>query len=304
MSSNINSGMTLSCLHTHTTFCDGKTDMETMCQTAFSKGFDSIGFSSHAPLTKKTGLKSNWHMSDEKLPEYIDTALLTRKRWEGKLKVYLGLEVDYIEGLCGPADTDIQELPLDYIIGSVHYVASPKNGELFTVDGPPEEFDPGLEQFDNDGLTLCKAYYDAYNAMVNAGCCDILGHFDLVKRNNERRPFFSPEDPEYAKLTVATADVIRSARSAAKDGNHPVVEVNTGGIIRGRMSDAYPSLSILRLLKERDIPLTINADAHAPDHLGGAYETAREAMRQAGYGVNLLFKGRNNGKASWREEAL
>jgi len=235
-------------------------------------------------------------MSDEKLPEYIDTALLTRKRWEGKLKVYLGLEVDYIESICGPADPDIQELPLDYIIGSVHYVSSPKNGELFTVDGPPEEFDPGLEQFGNDGLALCGAYYDAYNAMVNAGGCDILGHLDLVKRNNERKSFFSPEDPAYEKLAVTTADVIAAARG--------VVEVNTGGIIRNRMADTYPSLSILCLLKERDIPLTITADAHAPEHLGGAYDKASETMRQAGYGAVLFFEGRNNGKAAWREEAL
>jgi len=298
--------MKLSCLHTHTIFCDGKADMETMCQAAFSKGFDSIGFSSHAPVAKKTGLKTAWHMPDEKLPEYIDAALAVRKRWEGKLNVYLGLEVDYIENFCGPADPDIQALPLDYIIGAVHYVAAPKNGELFTVDGPPEEFDPGLELFDNDGIALCTAYYDAYNAMVSAGGCDILAHLDLIKRNNDRLRFFSPDDPAYEKLAAATADLIASVRSRAADGKHlaadgkktaadgkhpilnerpPIVEVNTGGIIRGGMAEPYPSLSILRLLRERDIPLMINADAHAPDHLGGGYDAAREAMRQAGYGV-------------------
>jgi len=300
--------MKLSCLHTHTIFCDGSADMETMCQAAFSKGFESIGFSSHAPLAKKTGLKTAWHMPDEKLPEYIDAALAVRKRWEGKLAVYLGLEVDYIRNLCGPADPDIQELPLDYIIGAVHYVASPKNGELFTVDGPPEEFDPGLELFDNDGLALCKAYYDAYDAMVNAGGCDILAHLDLIKRNNDRVRFFSPEDPAYEKLAAATADVIASARGKMAGGKLPIVEVNTGGIIRSRIAEPYPSCAILRLLRERNIPLIITADAHAPDHLGGGYETAREAMLQAGYGAVLFFEGSSNGQAgeaagvAWREE--
>jgi len=295
--------MKLSCLHTHTTFCDGSADMEAMCQAAFSKGFESIGFSSHAPITKKTGLKTRWHLPDEKLVEYIDAALKARKRWEGKLKVYLGLEVDYIQGICGPADTDIQELPLDYIIGSVHFIVPPKNGMLFTVDGPPEEFDSGLGQFDNDGLALCRAYYDAYDAMINAGGCDILAHLDLIKRNNDRLRFFSPEDPEYAKLPAKTGDLIASVRGRAADGKLPIVEVNTGGIIRSRMTDPYPSLAILRLLREQNIPLTISADAHAPDHLGGAYETAREAMRQAGYGAEVFFEG-HDGKAVWREEAL
>jgi histidinol-phosphatase (PHP family) len=292
--------MILSCLHTHTVFCDGKADMETMCQADFYKGFESIGFSSHAPIFKKTGIKTRWHMPDEKLFEYIETALKTRKQWEGKLKVFLGLEVDYIQGICGPADADFQELPLDYIIGAVHYISSPKNGELFTVDGPPEEFCPGLEQFDNDGLALCAAYYDVYSGMISAAGCDILAHLDLVKKNNNRLKFFSPQDPEYTKLLVKTADTIAQARAAPVGGSPPIVEVNTGGIIRSYTSEPYPSLAILRLLKERNIPLTINADAHAPEHLGGGYETAWEAMQQAGYSAVMVFNGRKDGMAVWQ----
>ena len=310
--------MTLSCLHTHTDFCDGKADMETMCQAAYSKGFESIGFSSHGPIAKKTGIKTRWHMPDEKILEYIDTALKTRKRWEGKLKVYLGLEVDYIQGICGPADADIQELPLDYIIGAVHYISSPKNGELFTVDGPPEEFLPGLEQFDNDGLALCTAYYNAYIGMINAAGCDILAHLDLVKKNNGQFQFFSPQDPEYTKLLVKTADAIAQAREgsartamektalqksaspAPAGGRLPIVEVNTGGIIRSYTAEPYPSLAVLRLLKERNIPLTVNADAHAPEHLGGGYETAMASIQQAGYSAVMVFQGRKNGTAVWQ----
>jgi len=302
--------MILSCIHTHTDFCDGKADMETMCQAAYSKGFESIGFSSHGPIFKKTGIKTRWHMSDEKLNEYIDTALKIRKRWERKLKVFLGLEVDFIQGICGPADADIQELPLDYIIGAVHYISSPKNGELFTVDGPPEEFLPGLEQFNNDGLALCTAYYDAYNGMVNAAGCDILAHLDLVKKNNSRFDFFSPRNPEYAKLLVKTADTIAQARAAEMAAEKapsvpankrlPIVEVNTGGIIRSYTADPYPSFAVLRLLKERNIPLTLNADAHAPDHLGGGYETAMAAIQQAGYSAVMVFNGRKDGAAVWQ----
>jgi histidinol phosphatase-like PHP family hydrolase len=60
---------------------------------------------------------------------------------------------------------------------------------------------------------------------------------------------------------------------------------------------------MLRLLKERNIPLTINADAHAPDHLGGAYGTAAADMRKAGYTAMLVFESRA-GKTLWREEPL
>ncbi|GHV85259.1 histidinol-phosphatase [Spirochaetia bacterium] len=295
--------MTYSCLHTHTSFCDGAADVETMCRAAFEKGFDSLGFSSHAPLTRKTGIKTNWHLSDERLDEYISTVLEARKNWEGKLAVYLGLEVDYIEGLSGPANPDIQNLPLDYIIGAVHYVRVPKNGELFTVDGPDEEFCRGLEGFDNDGMALSAAYYTAYNNMIRGGNCDILAHLDLVKKNNDRFGFLSPSDFRYKKMLTETADTIAAARSADSERN-PVVEVNTGGINRGRTADPYPSLDGLRLLKERNIPLVITADAHAPDHLGGHYETAVKTMENAGYRTMLLFTGRQDGKAGWQEVPL
>ncbi|MDR2662465.1 MAG: histidinol-phosphatase [Treponema sp.] len=294
--------MILSCIHTHTTFCDGAADVETMCAAAFAKGFESIGFSSHAPVAKKTGLRTCWHLPDERLAEYIDTVLAARRRWAGKLKGVLGLEVDYIRGLSGPGDRDILELPLDYTIGAVHYVPSP-GGELFVVDAPEEEFLPGFRDcFDNDGGALVRAYWEAYGELIRTGGCDVLAHLDLVKKNNRRLNFFSPEDPQYRRQLTETADLIAEARSCP-ESRRPVVEVNTGGIIRGRTPDPYPSPAMLRLLKERNIPLTINADAHAPDHLGGAYGTAAAEMRKAGYTAALIFEGRT-GKARWREEPL
>ncbi|MDR1307348.1 MAG: histidinol-phosphatase [Treponema sp.] len=301
--------MILSCIHTHTTFCDGAADVETMCAAAFAKGFESIGFSSHAPIAAKTGIKTSWHLPGERLAEYIDTVLAARRRWAGRLKVFLGLEVDYIRGLRGPGDRDILDLPLDYTIGAVHYVPSPR-GELFVVDAPEEEFVPGFrEYFDNDGEALVRAYWDAYGELIRAGGCDVLAHLDLVKKNNARLGFFSPEDPEYRRQLAETVDLIAEARSLATrsgaetESRRPVVEVNTGGIIRGRTPDAYPSLAMLRLLRERNVPLTINADAHAPDHLGGAYGTAAADMRKAGYTAMLVFDGQA-GKARWREEPL
>jgi histidinol-phosphatase (PHP family) len=119
----------------------------------------------------------------------------------------------------------------------------------------------------------------------------------LIKKNNARFQFFSPKNPEYAKLLIKTADAIAQARAAP---GPPVVEVNTGGIIRAYTTEPYPSLDILRILKERDIPLVVNADAHVPEHLGGGYETAWETMRQAGYGSAAVFQGRKDGMAVWR----
>jgi histidinol-phosphatase (PHP family) len=305
--------MTYSCLHTHTRFCDGADDVETMCAAAAAKGLVSIGFSSHAPITKKTGVKTNWHLPEERLDDYVETVLAAKKRWRGTLEVFLGLEVDYIKGLCGPSD--YQSLPLDYIIASVHYVGPPENG--FTVDAPDEEFRAGFRDFfHNDGKALYNAYYDAYCEMILEGGFDIAGHLDLVKKNNGLYRFFSPDDPGYQKRLLKTANCLASSRPAvlhgARSGQETpgngvfpvVVEVNTGGMNRGRTTDPYPSMAVLTLLREREIPLVITADAHNAEHLGGHYEEARTAMLDAGYTTALHFAGRKRGKAVWQEEAL
>jgi histidinol-phosphatase (PHP family) len=61
---------------------------------------------------------------------------------------------------------------------------------------------------------------------------------------------------------------------------------------------------MLKLLKERNIPLVLNADAHTPDHLGACYNEGKEFMKQAEYTAMMLFEGRENGKAMWRETAI
>ncbi|AEF85593.1 histidinol phosphate phosphatase, HisJ [Treponema primitia ZAS-2] len=289
--------MRYTCLHTHSDFCDGKGEIESFCRAAWEKGLAAIGFSSHAPIAKKTGLKTDWHLPDERLNEYIDAVHAARRRWAGKLPVYLGLEVDYIKGLSGPADRDFQELGLDYIIGSVHYVFPPKGGEPFTVDSPREEFEADIKRhFDGDGAALIEAYWDSLKGMIAAGGFDILGHLDLVKKNNPNREWFSPESEAYKRRI---RDI---AVSVGKSG--AVTELNTGGLNRGSTREPYPSPELLGLLRLQNVPVIITADAHAPEHLGGYYGLAQEILAQAGYTKTAFFEGKKDGKTVWSEEII
>jgi histidinol-phosphatase (PHP family) len=268
-----------------------------MCRAAWEKGLAAIGFSAHGPIERKTGFKSGWHLPDGRLEEYLAAVRDARKRWEGKLPVYLGLEVDYIRGLVGPADKDIQELGLDYIIASVHYILPPGKAAPFTVDGPMEEMERGVrEGFGGDGEAMMARYWDAVQEMTAAGGFDILGHVDLVKKNNAGRRWFNPESETYRQRTGETA------AAAARAG--VAVEVNTGGINRKKVAETYPSLSILRLFREHQVPALITADAHRAEDLDGHYQTGREILLAAGYTQHLLFEGKKNGRSAWTAEPL
>jgi histidinol-phosphatase (PHP family) len=183
----------------------------------------------------------------------------------------------------GPADKDYRELGLDYCIGSTHYLLPP-HGAPFTVDGPPDEFEQGLrEGFSDDIDALVNAYWDTEESLIRAGGYDILGHIDLIKKNNMDERWFSPESEMYRARLTRVADCIAAGNA--------VVEVNTGGLNRKKTRETYPSLPLLKLLRARNAPVIITADAHCACHVDGHYETARAVLRKAGYDETVLFWG-------------
>jgi histidinol-phosphatase (PHP family) len=288
--------MKYACIHTHTSFCDGSGTVEDFCKAAFEKGLASLGFSAHGPFLKKTGFKTEWNIPEDRLEEYMETVRAAKRRWEGKLPVFLGLEVDYIPGVTGPADAFFQNLGLDYVIGSVHFVIPPK-GAPFCVDGPMEELETGIKDgFGGDSEAMVNNYWDNVEAMIRCGGFDVLGHVDLIKKNNAGERWFSESAAYYRRRAAETAEL------AARHGI--TAEINTGGINRKKISDPYPSAFLLRAFREYRIPMVINADAHNTGDLDGHYGEARAALLQAGYGETVIFEGRKDGRPLWRAEKL
>jgi len=266
-----------------------------MCIAAYEKKLFSIGFSAHAPIEKKTGLKSHWHINDDTIDEYVKQVLAAKKRWQGKLEVFLGFEVDYIKGLRSAVDNDIKAIKPDYLIGSLHYVVPANGTQPFTIDGSMEEFEKGLnEGFNGDADALMNCYYDAMAEMISTGGFDILGHADLIKKNCQ----FIKMWPQ-ANETNRQAEI---ANAVSKTGI--TAEVNTGGINRGKTSDVYPSLSFLHLLNECNVPVIITSDAHRASDINGNYDTALQTLICAGFKNHVIFYGRDNNKPIWYNEKI
>lgn len=281
-----------SSLHTHTTFCDGKDDVETMCRSAFEKGLTAIGLSAHAPM-EKTGLDTSWHLKESQVAAYREAVHAARRRWKGKLAVYLGLEIDYVKGLRSALDSDVIAMEPDYLIGSTHYVIPPR-GEPFTVDGPAAITEQGVTKgFGGNGEAMMNAYWDAVLEMIALGGFDIIGHLDLVRRSGR---WFNMESDAYMRRAEEAVNALAVSNI--------VVEVNTGGMNRGYFTEPYPSAAILRMLRQCNVPVMISADAHCAEHLDGNYQYAGQVLREAGYTEHVIFQGRANGKAVWKEYAI
>ncbi|GHV31199.1 hypothetical protein AGMMS4952_19430 [Spirochaetia bacterium] len=95
--------------------------------------------------------------------------------------------------------------------------------------------------FSGDGEAAAEAYWDAVEGMISRGGFDILGHLDLIRKNNPHGEYFNPQGTRYRRRLRQIAPL--AAHSGA------VIEVNTGGLNRGKTADPYPSLELLKLLQ-------------------------------------------------------
>ena len=247
--------------HTHTTWCDGKDSPRRVIQAAIAKGFAEIGFSSHAMLPEDD---TDWVLTPEKALRYAKEIRTLAEEFKGQIAVRCGVEADYVPGGANPDRATYAAIAPDYIIGSIHFVLAP-DGARVPVDHTPELMADGIrDHFGSDAVAYVKAYFAQVREMVAKFDFDVVGHLDLVRKFNAKHPYFDEKADWYRDELVKTADAV------AASGKR--VEVNTGAIVRGWLTDAYPSPKFRSLLRERGVKFVLSSDAHAADAIDGAFD--------------------------------
>jgi len=251
-------------LHTHTVYSDGISTAEEYVLAAIEKGFVSIGFSEHS----HTPYDTTCCVSKEDMPRYVAEIRRLKEAYQGRIEVFLGLEGDYYY------PTPVNEV--DYFIGSVHYLRDEKTGSYYTVDYKPAIFEEAVHVVaGGSARRLVELYYGLVIDLVRNQKPDIVGHLDLITKLNRNGRYFDTGSGWYRDTTEQAVEEIAAAGC--------VVELNTGGMFRGYTDQPYPSLDILRRLRERSVPVTISSDAHSADGLDYWFEDAEELLRQAGF---------------------
>jgi histidinol-phosphatase (PHP family) len=264
--------MLLTNYHTHSNFCDGAGEPEEYLQRAIEKGFDALGFSSHAPID----FEKSWTLSEKRLPEYVKTIDFLKEKYKGEIEVYKGLEIDYLEGISGPSSKKFIDLNLDYSIGSVHMIPVRDSKKFLAIDGPPEDLKELLvNTFDGQMERLSGKYFLLIQDMLKNHHFDILGHIDLMKKRNSGNVLFDEKESWYKEQVLDTLEVLSQT--------DVILEVNTGGISRAAIDTVYPSPWIIKEAFKKKIPLMLNADAHDPDHIDFYFRESAEIIKECGY---------------------
>ncbi|MFZ4618869.1 MAG: PHP domain-containing protein, partial [Rectinemataceae bacterium] len=223
--------------HTHSPFCDGKASIPAMAAAAHAEGYQVLGFSSHAPLPFETV----WNMKAARMPEYAQAVRTEAEAWKNRgLEILLGLEIDWIESIASPCDARFVAIDLDFRICSVHFI-DPDGSGLFAVDCPADEFENrAAAAVRDEGDRLWKDYYRRLGLAIQEGGFDILGHLDLVVRNNRNSRWFDESSKAYLDAAFEAIEGL--------GGTGAIAEINLGPLVRGKSDRPHPSPPIMKRL--------------------------------------------------------
>ena len=281
--------MQLSNYHSHCTFCDGRSTPEDFVKFALSHGFRAYGFSSHSPLPFETF----WNMSKDDMPEYLEEINRLKEKYAGRLEIYTSLEIDYLDETYNPSIAYFQELPLDYRIGSIHFLPLSEHlseDNMVCIDGAFADYKDSVDRYFEGKISkLVTRYFDSTLKMIEAGGIDIVGHMDKIYMNGHKCEGFSFDADWYQKPFKAVLDLI------AQKGL--MVEVNTKNLIKKQQ--IFPRKEYLGLLKDMNIPVMVNSDCHYPDLVNDGRSEAFEILKEIGFRTTReLIKG------NWQDVAI
>lgn len=274
--------MNLTNYHSHCSFCDGRAPLEEFVKEAIRQGFYSYGVSSHAPLPFPT----RWTMEWEQMEAYLDEFNNLRQKYADEIELYVGLEIDYLNEESNPSVARFTELPLDYRIGSVHLLYDAA-GEVVDIDCSPAVFKERVDRhFNGDVLRVVRMYFDRLFRMVELGGFDILGHADKMHYNASCYHPGLLDEPWYEALMKDYFSLVASRGY--------LVEINTKAY--DSLGTFYPNSRYWELMKEYQIKILVNSDAHYPERINAGRMEALRLLQAKGFAtVAELHQG------SWRE---
>ena len=248
--------------HCHTPLCKHAIGWPTeYAAVAEQRGLKGIIITCHAPLPDNLGI--DHRMGPEEFDRYVELVAAARAEFAGRVDVRLGLESDYFPGIEAWAEKLHARVPLHHVLGSVHMQVTHYKARYFT----------------GDVFAYQQLYFEHLAESAETGLFDTLAHPDLVKNEapdawefNRIRPFIERALDRIARTGVA-------------------MEINTSGLNKA-LPEMNPGPLMLRMMRERNIPVVIGADAHRPTRVGDRYEEALTQLESAGYHHVSLFLDR------------
>lgn len=260
--------------HMHTSGFDGKNTEEEMLEKARECGLKQIGFSNHFivypniaktnmyPYAVKGGYASIYSSDfDEAIAKFVPHyEKIDELNKNSDIKIYKGMEVDFFasdEWQRG-FERALHILKPDYLIGSAHFVEY-KNTLYNSYD--LKNATPAEQNM------LVYRYWQNVKAAAESGLFDFMAHLDLIKKVG-----LGKEEKWGEEEQKAVAAIKKSGIEA---------EINTSHFSFDE-SEPYPSIRIMKMLAEYDVPVLLSDDAHKKENITAGFAVAEMMAKECG----------------------
>lgn len=244
--------------HIHSQYCPhgSKDNMVEYVEKAIQLGFNEISFTEHAPLPNgfvDSTPTEDSAMSMVDLEKYLVEVEKLKMEYREKIKVNVGLEVDFIEGYEEETKFFLNEFgpKLDDAILSVHFL---KNGSRYDcVDYSPDLFNQMIMDYGSIDQIYQK-YFDTLKLSIQAELGHYkpkrIGHMTLIKK-------FQKKFPSNQRFEKEILDLLTLVREKAYE-----LDYNGAGTAKPLCREPYPPNWIIEEAKKLRIPLVYGSDAH------------------------------------------
>ena len=215
----------------------------------------------------------NYEKAVERFRKVTEEITEIRKQFPN-MQIRMGVELSYEKEAMEGIRRMSQEIPFDFIIGSVHSL------EGINISGPHHTLDFCEGKTEEEAYGL---YFEEILKLVEWGEFDVVGHFDILKKIAVEK--YGPFKPEKVELIIK-----RILQTMKEKGIG--LELNTASLHK-RCHELYPHPQILKWAVEIGIEhFTLGSDAHRPNEIGRYLNEALQIAKEAGIKTLSTYKNR------------
>ena len=233
---------------------------ELVC-ASIAAGVTVLTITDHAPFP----VDAQNRLLESELESYFTDIDKAQQDYKGEITLLRGLELDYMPGTERYNRQLLARYPMDFVIGSIHYVTVAEEPMVKVLE---------LARLAGDSFP--DKYFAQLEALLESRLFDAVGHADTLLRAIPEDVFLRRFEPLIAPLVRSGIAYELNASGLRKSSLDPT----TGKEIAGRWS--YPSRALLEKLLRNNVPLTIGSDAHDPRDAGTGIAELMEALRPLG----------------------
>ncbi|MFQ2037101.1 histidinol-phosphatase [Aeromonas veronii] len=247
--------------HSHTFYSKhGVGSVDELVCASIAAGVTILTITDHAPFIVDSGNR----LLEAELEQYFTDIDNARRAYSGEITLLSGLELDYMPGTENDTRVLLARYPIDFAIGSIHYVKLDHEPMVKVWELPRLA-----------GEAFLQRYFGSLQGLLESGLFDAVGHADSLLRGIPEAQFLRYLEPLLGVLAHSSIAWELNASGLRKTTLDPMSGQEVDGLL------SYPSSTLLAQLIDLNVPLTIGSDAHDPRDAGaGIAELMHELSLQ------------------------